>query len=239
MNRKKRIVFLGASITQGKVSCNYVNILKKKTGTKSYRFINLGIAGFESFNVLKQLNKVISKKPDFVVILVGTNDVTSSLDEKLARISRKLKKIPHAPALDFYCANIQAIITRLKKETQSKIAISSLPVLGEDLESIENVRICEYNAELKRISENEKIAYLPVNELQKDYLEKEVDGKGRKYENGSKMPFRALVQHFILGKSFDEISKRNGFLLLTDGIHQNSCSAAMIANEIEKFLNSP
>jgi lysophospholipase L1-like esterase len=229
LNRKKRIVFLGASITQGKVSCNYVNILKKKTGTKSYRFINLGTAGFESFNVLKQLNKVISKKPDFVVILVGTNDVTS----------RKLKKIPHAPALHFYCANIQAIINRLKKETHSKIAISSIPVLGEDLESIENVRICEYNTELKRISENEKIAYLPVNEQQKDYLEKEVDGKGKKYENDSKMPFRALVQHFILGKSFDEISKRNGFLLLTDGIHLNSRGAAMIANEIEKFLNSP
>jgi lysophospholipase L1-like esterase len=39
-------------------------------------------------------------------------------------------------------------------------------------------------------------------------------------------------------QSFDEISKKNGFLLVTDGIHMNSRGAAIIADQIESFLRA-
>lgn len=236
MNDKKKILFLGASITQGRISKSYVKMLKEKLGTIQYKYINHGIAGYESYNVLMKLDKSIRTMPDLVVLLVGTNDVLSSLNPKLARLSRKLKHIPHEPTLDHYSNNITSIIKKLKQETQSKIAIASLPVVGENLDSIENKTISEYNAELKKIAENESIDYLIVHEKQKNYLINKIEGKGKDSINNTRMAFKSLFLHYMLFKSLDTISRENGFLLLTDGIHQNSLGAKFIADEIEDFI---
>lgn len=237
MNDKSKILFLGASITQGKISMSYVKMLKKKLGTEQYKYVNHGVAGYESYNVLKKLDKAIETKPDFVIILIGTNDVLSSLDPKLAELSKKLKKIPHQPTLSHYSNNIKSIIKQLKQETNSKIAIASLPVVGENLNAIENKTIAEYNAELKKICENEEVGYLPVHEKQKNYLINEHGGKGKEYIKSSKMAFKSLFFHYLLFLSLDTISRKNGYLLLTDGIHQNTLGAKFIADETENFIN--
>jgi lysophospholipase L1-like esterase len=238
VNKKKKILFLGASITQGIISKSYVKMLKEKLGTKQYRYINQGAAGYESFNVLKKLDKAIKLKPDYIVLLVGTNDVLSSLDPKLTKLTRKLKHIPHEPSLVHYRENIAGIIKRLKQETQSRIAIASLPVVGEDLDSVENNTIAEYNTELKRISQAERIAYVPVFEKQKNLLMNEIEGKGKEYIKGTKMAFKSLVLHYVLFFSLDTISRKNGFLLLTDGVHLNSRGAKIVANEIVEFIRN-
>lgn len=236
MRDKKKILFLGASITQGMISKSYVKMLKEKFGTKQYKFINQGVAGYESYNVLKKLDKAIKTKPDYVILLVGTNDLLSSLDPKLAELSRKLKHIPHEPTINHYSNNITNIVKNLKQETQSKIAIASLPVVGENLDSIENKTINEYNTELKKIAENENIVYLTVYEKQKNYLKKEIDGKGNEYIGDTKIAYKSLFLHYLLFMSLDTISRKNGYLLLTDGIHQNSLGAKIIADEIEDFI---
>ena len=219
------------------VSVNYVKMLKKKLGIKKYKYINQGIAGYESYNVLKRLDKAVKTKPDYVIILVGTNDVLSSLDPKLAELSRRLKKIPHEPTLTHYSNNIKNIIKQLKQKIDSKIAIASLPVIGENLDTIENKAIEEYNIELKKICENENLDYLPVYEKQKDYLINENGGKGKEYIKNSKSAYTSLILHYLLFMSLDTISKKNGYLLLTDGIHQNTLGAKFIADEIENFIN--
>ena len=236
MKEVKKILFLGASITQGMISKSYVKMLQEKFGTKQYKFINHGVAGYESYNVLKKLNKAIEINPDYVILLVGTNDVLSFLDPKLAELSKKLKHIPHEPTLNHYFNNITSIVKNLKQETQSRIAIASLPVVGENLDSIENKTISEYNAELEKIAENENIAYLPVHEKQKDYLIHEINGKGKDYIRNTKIAFKSFFLHYLLFMSLDTISRKNGYLLLTDGIHQNSLGAKFIADEIEDFI---
>ena len=222
---KKTLLFLGASITQGRVSKSYVKLLKNRLGTKQYKFINHGVAGYESYNVLMKMDKAVKTKPDFVILLVGTNDVLSSLDPKLAKLSRKLKHIPHEPTLSHYSNNITKIVKYLKQETNSKIAIASLPVVGENLNSVENKTITEYNDELKKIAEKENVTYLPVHEKQKNFLIKEIKGKGKNCVNSTRMAFKSLFLHYLLFMSYDTLSKKNGFLLLTDGIHQNSIGA--------------
>jgi len=236
MNNKKKILFLGASITQGKISSSYVKMLKERLGTKQYEFFNHGIAGYESYNVLRKLDKGIKIKPDFVILLVGTNDVLSSLDKKLAKLTRKLKHIPHEPTLFHYSNNITKIVKKLKQACNSKIAIASLPVVGENLDSLEIETIIAYNTKLKKIAENENIAYLPIFEKQKEYLISKIDGKGKVYIKSTKSAFNSLFLHYLLFKSLDAISRKNGYLLLTDGIHQNTTGAKFIADEIEEFL---
>jgi lysophospholipase L1-like esterase len=36
--------------------------------------------------------------------------------------------------------------------------------------------------------------------------------------------------------NLDAISKKNGFILLTDGIHLNSTGSKFVADEIEQFI---
>lgn len=236
LSDKKKILFLGASITQGKISKSYVKMLKKRLGTRQYKYINKGTAGYESYNVLKKLDEAIKSSPDYVILLVGTNDVLSSLDPKLARLSRKLKHIPHEPVLSHYSENITGIVHKLKQKTGSKIAVVSLPVVGENLDSPENKTISEYNAELEKITKNENIAYLPVNEDQRDFLIAQIKGKGKDYIKSLKISFQALLLHYLLFMSLDTISGKNGYLLLTDGIHQNSLGAKFIADRIEEYI---
>jgi lysophospholipase L1-like esterase len=235
---KKTILFLGASITQGIVSSSYVRILKKKLGTSGFSFINQGVAGYESFNVMQKLAKAISAMPDYVVLLVGTNDVLSSLDPKLAKLSRKLKKIPHEPSLFHYRNNVTNIVQHLQKNSTARVAIASLPVLGENLDSLENRTIAAYNEALQHICGNENVAYLPVHEKQKEYLIQELEGKGKEYIHHQKLAYSSIILHYLFFMSFDAISRKNGYLLLTDGIHQNSVGAKMIADEIEGFIRS-
>ena len=235
---KHIVVCLGASMVRGQVSYNFVNLLDQRMTEDGFQFINAGVAGDQAYNVLMRLDSVIDYQPDFVIILVGTNDVTATLSPTLARISRLTRRFPQPPSAEFYKYNMLRIINTLKERTSAKIALVSLPVLGEDLESIPNQRIKDYNALLKEVADEKQVGYLPVYELQEEYLGKVQHDSGRPYESGGMLSIKALARHYLLRQSFDEISRKHHFLLVTDGIHMNSRGATFIADEIEAFLRS-
>ena len=221
---------------RGQISSNFVDVLTERMGKDGYRFINQGVAGYEAYNVLTHLDQAISLKPDYIVILVGTNDVIATLNPKVARLSRLTKKLPQPHSAQFYRDNMLQIVRTLKKKTSAKIGLVSLPILGEDLESLPNQRIREYNTILKEIAVQEQAVYLPVHEHQEEYLKNNQNKTGRTYESGIRSSFMLLLRHYVLRQSFDTISKKNGYVLVTDGIHMNSRGAAFIADEIESFL---
>jgi lysophospholipase L1-like esterase len=182
------------------------------------------------------LDHAISLKPDYIVILVGTNDVTATLSPTIARLSLLTKKLPQPHSAQFYHDNMLQIVRTLKEKTSAKIGLVSLPILGEDLESLPNQRIREYNALLRGIAVQEEAAYLPVYERQEEYLKNSQRKTGRTFESGIRSSLMLLVRHYVLRQSFDTISEKNGYVLVTDGMHMNSRGAAFIADEIESFL---
>lgn len=234
--KNSTVLCLGASIVAGQISTNFIDIVRKRPGNEKFRFINTGVAGYEAYNVLIHLDNFIKCQPDYVIILVGTNDVTADLFPAVARISRRTKKIPQPPSPQFYRENMLRIVNLLKKKTSAKIAVASLPILGEDLESPANKRIREYNLLINEICTNEQVNYLSVFEKQEEYLLSFQQKPGKAFEGGIALSLKLLIRHFLLRQSFDTISGKNGFLLLTDGIHMNSRGAEFIANEVEAFL---
>ena len=80
--------------------------------------------------------------------------------------------------------------------------------------------------------------YLPIFEKQTKYLIQINEGKGKDYIANQKLAYKALLLHYLLFMRFDKISRKNGYLILTDGIHQNSLGAKFIADEIEGFVCS-
>ena len=147
------------------------------------------------------------------------------------------KRPPKKPTLEFYRENLEAIVSNLQQRTNAKIALLSLPVLGEDLSSEPNQRVNKYNQVIKEIANKYSVSYLPVNERQVEFLRSAQSKAGRAFK-GTGLTFRAVLRHSLLRQSFDEISEKNGLLLTIECIHLNSRSGTMVADQIEAFLQS-
>ncbi|MBK9503269.1 MAG: hypothetical protein IPQ05_03195 [Leptospiraceae bacterium] len=229
-----RMVAIGDSITHGRVSFNYVNSLEEKFGTH-YEFVNAGINSNLAFNVLNRIQDIIDCNPEKISILIGTNDVNSTLDEARRNRYKKDMQLPQDPDKAWYEKNLRLIIATLKEKTKAEIAILSLPVIGEILTSEENRKAKEYSDSIKTIASELGITYLPLNEKMHSYLlEKKnlvniCSGDFNLY-NG------AFIKFFLLSESWDQVSQENGFYLVTDCLHLNAVGARMISDLIGEFL---
>ncbi len=78
--RKKRIVFLGDSITQqGSMAGGFIGLLQdcfKNENLTNYEFINAGIGGNKVTDLVRRADKdVAHKNPKLAIIMIGVNDV--------------------------------------------------------------------------------------------------------------------------------------------------------------------
>jgi lysophospholipase L1-like esterase len=234
-SHSRRVVCLGASVVRGQVSTNFVNLLNQRMHKDGFEFINAGVNGDLAYNVLMRLKTVVDRQPDFIIILVGTNDVIGASVPRMTKWYRRAKKLPQLPTEQWYRDNMLKIVRYLKENTRARIALASLPLLGEKLMSTFNEIISAYNAHLKEIAVQEQVGYLPIHERQKEYLTG-VRPTGRDFESEGKLTRGLLIRHYLLRQSFDAISKRYGYVLLIDGLHMNSRGASFIVEEIESFL---
>jgi lysophospholipase L1-like esterase len=233
---KKLVAVIGGDLVHGNISYNFVDDAARRKGCFDYQFINDGVNGSTSFDVLERLDHVIACNPDFAVILVGMNDASLKIAPDLAKRNMRIHGQSEKPSLLVYERNLAQIVNRLKTETTAKIALLSLPVAGENLFSKANKEIDQYNEVIKKIAETTNVSYLPFNEKLKAFLKGKGHTRGRSLPNSYKLYEQAVVQHFVYGHSLDRIGHRNGFLLLTDGMHLNSTAGMMAAHQVELFL---
>src|SRR4029079_19398693 len=101
---------LGASIIHGRVSANIVDVLDARLSGDGFQFVNAGLNGDLAYNALSRLPGVIACRPDLVVVLVGTNDILSTLSRRNQAFYRRAKKLPLSPNIAWYRENLQAIV---------------------------------------------------------------------------------------------------------------------------------
>ncbi|MBO8191625.1 SGNH/GDSL hydrolase family protein [Streptomyces oryzae] len=229
------IVCLGDSHTRAQVGADYIKMLRKRLGA-AYSFTNAGVNGDLACNALQRLDSVIDARPDIVTVLIGTNDANASLSETNVQMMTKMKKLQVRPTIDGYEENLRALTERLVKETDARIALLSLPVLGQDPGTLPVRRAAEYSKVVERTAAEYGAAYLPLYERQLAHLESTGAKDGIPFQDGKKLSSRAAMQHFMLFRSFDAISRSRGLELTTDFIHQNTRGATMIADLIEDFV---
>ncbi len=236
----KTVVCFGASLTAGTVSFDYLALLEARPALADFRFVNHGVNGDLAWNGLQRLGKAIGEEPDFVTIMIGTNDVNATMSERNWIRYKSFNHLPTRPTIEWYEENLRAIVTRLKAETRAQIALVSLSLIGEDLEHEANRKVARYNDVILRVADEAGIAYLPLWERMIAYLrEHEADRAGLppmlEYRDGLHNTGNALGLH-SLGHSWDEVARRNGLLLLTDTLHLNSTGAGLVADLIEGWL---
>lgn len=237
-SENKVLVCIGDSITHGSVSENYVDILSDKLADRGIDVVNAGINGELAYNVLQRTGEVIMCDPDYITILIGTNDANGSLSEEKGMQQMKEMALPQMPTEEWYEENLTAVCEVLKTETDAKIALLSLPPIGEELDSIAYERTTEYSGIIKDTARRERLTYLPLHEEMTEFLIAEAHKPGISYDSKklTYIMYKGILYHFLLGKSFDDISSANGLLILTDFLHLNGTGAEMVADLIDGFV---
>jgi len=226
------VVCLGDSITHGIISTNYVDALQKKY-KNSFLFLNSGINGNFAYNLNQRLQgDCLDFDPDYVTILIGTNDANCHANKKVMMRYIRMQQLPQNPDENFFKENLGDILESIRRKTNAKTAVLSLPVIRENLESEMNQRVREYSDIIMELAKKYNTAYLPLNEKQKRFL-----GEIENRNTGNKIKKNILkIISFMINRSFDKIAELNGNYLTYDGLHQTSLGAAMIEELISEFL---
>lgn len=234
---KFRMVCIGDSITHGLVSVDYVALLRNNLDNSQIQFLNAGINGELAYNVLQRLDTIIQCKPDFVSILIGTNDIHRSYG-KFNRWKSKIQKhLPKGPTKDFYRETLLLILERLKAETPAKIAILSLPTIGELPDEYANQLTAEYSTIVGEIATSMGIKYLPLHETMNEYLTQQPPPKTKSLRWQVYLTIKAILQSFLFNRTLDQIGAKNGFYLHSDHLHLNSKGSQMAAALIQNWIN--
>lgn len=225
------VVCMGDSITHGLVSANYVTLLQERFAELDFEWINAGVDNDATLNMLRRIGDIVPNQPQAVLILGGTNDAIASLSLPSARFLQLVKLLPQRPTQELAIKNVREIIQQLKLSTAARIAVMSIPPLGEALHSRPMNWVRTYNARLRRLAKEEGVAYLPVFERMSAVLEAE-PAEGHVFKGSLWLS----AEFILLGEDFDAYSERKGFRLLIDGVHLNRRAAEIVADEGEKFL---
>lgn len=232
--RRPVVACLGASIVRGRASVDFVRLLREEF--PELAFVNGGVNGRVAWELLQAMDDVMACAPSAAIILVGTNDIQATLAPDGGAAVRKSKKLPQNPSLDFYGECLTAIVDRLQAGG-ARVAVCSLPPLGQDLSDAPNERTREFNRVIAVVCESRGATYLPVNERLSQMLVDHAEADGPAF-TGSWLPgMRSLVWHFVGGQSLDDISERNGFMLSPDGVHLNGVGARVVADLAAGFLS--
>ncbi len=233
---QKRVVFVGDSITMGTVSVNYIDLLSPRLDTEAFDFINAGVNSQLAYNVVQRLDAVIACNPDFVFVLIGTNDLNAVALPGNADAYVHGQNLPQTPSPEWYRENLTVIATRLREETSAEVALLSLPPLGEQVDSEVYQLSVAYSEIVKGVAANTAVSYLPLHESMTGYLNQQVGTRQGYSENWNELVVNSMYSHFLYKQSLDKISQQNGYLLLTDSIHLNSAGAKMVVDLILPIL---
>jgi lysophospholipase L1-like esterase len=239
------VACVGSSTTASKGTYGWIAELESRPRNSRFRFVNLGAGGDLSFNLVRRLHHVIDWQPDRVVVLIGTNDILATVFPNFRRIVRLWKGLPHEPTVQGFRENLRLITRRLRRETGARIALCSLAPVGEDPRSADPVQsrlnelYAAYNDAIRDVCSQERAHYVDFYEAFLEQLER--SGAAKPFTRFSFPSFYRdyLVREVVLRRSFDEISKINGWEFHIDGVHLNSRGGRILTEAVQRFLDSP
>ena len=101
--------------------------LRKNDDSKIY--INAGINADLTWNLNQRIDDIIKHNPDYITILIGTNDAIGSQPVKLIQdYYVQTKNLPQIPSIEWFEEQIEIFVKEVKANTSAKIAITTLPL---------------------------------------------------------------------------------------------------------------
>lgn len=232
---KEIVVLIGDSLTHGNVQPSWVNSMRKKMG-EDFEFINAGINGETTNDVLNRINEILACDPNIATLLIGNNNLMGSF-ERNERNYKKSKQVEWS--INGFENEYRMIVKRLI-ENDIKLAVSSLMSYGEEIGSDEFERTREYSKIIKKIADEFSLYYIPLfEEIEKYLIEKGGNTNLPKIENDSLIMLQNfMIKKILLKQSWDKISTDSRFKVTLDHIHFNNYSANLMESMVSEFIKS-
>tara|TARA_B110000438_G_scaffold140122_1_gene135371 strand:+ start:161 stop:1006 length:846 start_codon:yes stop_codon:yes gene_type:complete len=238
LNEGRVIACIGDSLTHGNIGECWVESLRQEFPND--KFLNEGINGDVVWQVHQRLDSILACKPDIVTIMIGTNDALASLDKNSGKRYKKNSQLPEIPTFERYTELLPELIDRLKNVP--KLAICTLPPIGEYQDSVNNNHIKKFNEFIKLTAIKKNITLLPISDLiwselaNRDYPLK--NDFNPKTITILRRIFGGIYHHYIFKSSWEKISKLNGQWILFDQIHLNERGAKVVFKDVKEFISS-
>ena len=235
---RRVIACIGDSLTHGNIGDCWVETLRNEFPEDI--FLNEGINGDVVWQVQQRLESILACKPDIVILMIGSNDVMASFNKKSGESYRRNNKLPEVPTFESYQKLLPKLIDSLS--ASSKIAICTLPPIGENKDSIVNNHVNKFNKFIELTAKNKNITLLPVSKLLREDLSIRTYPSRSDYDPSTLPIIRRIyggaVQHYIFKKSWDEVAKSKGQWILFDQVHLGERGAKIVSNIVKKYISS-
>ena len=233
------VACIGDSITHGRIGFDWVQHLSQHKSAAGYRFINAGINGHVSHQVNQRLDTVLQHSPDIAVLLIGTNDVMGAFNVADGLRYQKVGGLEEPPTFENFKAAYSETLRRLS--VVPKVAVCTVPPLGEVLDSPINQQVQATNAWIRQIAKEKGIPVLPLYEQLETLLNKREFPIKYAYSAVRHTKLRRILSacfgHYFLGQRWDECGKKNGQYLIFDHIHLGEQGAGVLAELVNQFID--
>jgi lysophospholipase L1-like esterase len=252
---------LGDSLTQGACSANFPDEVHRRicqacnvppTTSQSAPFspscplwvINAGQNGIDTWTTLQErVDWVLVCNPDYVLIMIGSNDVRCFYKPLWSWHEQLVWKLPEAPTLEGLKRHIQEMVRRILDSSSSlEVGLCTLPPMGEDLVHPANVWIKRSNIVIEKIATSNKsrCTLIPIHEAMEKAIRAETTTTRKKpsvdhfVERGIIM----AVARLLFGLSWNAVSKPSGNVVLAgDSIHLNERGRDIVSDLVVSWLN--
>ena len=237
IKNQRIIACIGDSLTHGNIGQSWVDYLRQEFPNDV--FLNEGINGNTAWQVIQRLDPILQCKPDLIILMIGTNDALGSFDINSGLRYKKNNDLPEVPTFEKYKKHFNELIEKIG--LQSKIAICTLPPIGENVNSEVNKHVNLFNDYIKLIANKKNLSLLPVS----DALWSEINLRTYPIKldfNSKAMPLMlkrilgGIFHHYLFKKSWNDISRAKGQWILFDQIHLNERGAEIVYKLAKDFI---
>jgi lysophospholipase L1-like esterase len=241
MSSNGTVAFVGSSTVAGRGQVfDVIGELRRRPENAGLTLLNFGVGGDSVSDAVGRLPRVIAAHPDKVVVIIGGNDILTTVFPNLARVLSGWNRI-RQPTTEQFRANLRELVHQLKTLTSAWVAVASLGQVGENPASTDPVqgRLNElyeqYRQIVRQVATDESVYYIPFYEE----LHKQIQASsGRSFTS---FRLRSLYwdtfQHYIFRRRGDDLAAANGWRFHVDGVHLNSRGGLILANAIQDFLD--
>ena len=227
----KKILFIGDSITEGKIGIGYVDIIQHYF--PEFQCLNYGRGGdtiSEIFTRLLKILKTHTENYDIIVIEAGHNDLFLPYVKKKWNFTSIRKVTPLNKIKDFYDKGLRTISLHSK----AKIIITTLSCLGEDVSSPLNQKRKLVNDQIKEVGSKHGAYIADVSSFFDKILRRSISTY-----NLMDHPLNLFFDYFRSKKRnwVEKISRKRQLVLTIDGGHLNSKGAIIYAIVISRILD--
>ena len=238
ISQGRLVACIGDSLTHGNLGVCWVNHLRDEFPQDI--FLNEGINGDVVWQVHERLKPILKCRADLAILMIGSNDAMGSFDESSGKGYKKNNKLPEIPTFNAYKKLLPELIDRLSEIR--KIALCTLPPIGEYLDSAINQHIGKFNDFIKKTAEEKNISVLDASGSMWNELSQRTYPVKRNYNPKMtvivKDMYGACIQHYIFKKPWDRVGESRGQWLLFDQIHLGERGARVMLSLTKVYIST-